>query len=325
MKNHLTRRSLLAAGALAAPISARAQPIADRAFPDRALRMIIPFPPGGAADFLGRVVGERMARSLAQPLVVENRSGAGGNIGTATAAQAEKDGHTLLLNGVPIAVNRFLFTTLPFDAERDFVPVGLIAISPNIMVVPASLPVNSVAEFVALARSRPMNYASIGNGTSLHLAGAQFNIATGLNLTHVPYRETGAANTDLMAGRVEVMFQTIAAAAGLVRGGRMKALAVTSGERAPAFAEIPTLREAGVDLVSVGWFGLFVPRGTPAERVAKLEAETLAAVRNEAVSTRIIQSGSIPRAMAGAEFGAFIAEETARLAVLVRAAGITAD
>ena len=273
MKNHLTRRFLLAAGALAAPLSARAQ-----AFPDRALRMIIPFPPGGAADFLGRVVGERMARSLAQPVVVENRSGAGGNIGTAAAAQAEKDGHTLLLNGVPIAVNRFLFATLPFDAERDFVPVGLIAISPNIMVVPTSLPANSVAEFIALARTRPMNYASIGNGTSLHLAGAQFNIATGLNLTHVPYRETGAANTDLMAGRVEVMFQTIAAAAGLVRGGRMKALAVTSGERAPAFAEVPTLREAGVDLVSVGWFGLFVPRGTPADRVAKLEAETLAAV-----------------------------------------------
>lgn len=316
---HLPRRVLLSA-ALAAPLAARAQ-----SFPDRGLRMIIPFPPGGAADFLGRSVGERLSRSLSQPVVIENRSGAGGNIGTAAAAQAEKDGHTLLLNGVPIAVNRFLFATLPFDAERDFVPVGLIAISPNIMVVPTSLPVNSVTEFVALARTRPMNYASIGNGTSLHLAGAQFNIATGLNLTHVPYRETGAANTDLMAGRVEVMFQTIAAAAGLVRGGRMKALAVTSAERAPAFAEVPTLQEAGVDLVSVGWFGLFVPRGTPADRIAKLEAETMAAVRDEAVATRIINSGSIPRAMTGVEFGAFIAEETARLALLVRAAGIRAD
>ena len=296
-----------------------------QAFPDRPLRMVVPFPPGGAADFLGRVVAEHMARSLAQPITIENRSGAGGNIGTAAAAQAERDGQTLLLNGVPIAVNRFLFATLPFDPDRDFTPIGLIALSPNIMVVPASLPVNSVAEFVALARTRPMNYASIGNGTSLHLAGAQFNIAAGLDLTHVPYRETGAANNDLMAGRVEVMFQTIAAAAELVRGGRMKALAVTSAERAPAFAEVPTLREAGVDLVSVGWFGLFVPRGVPADRAARLEAELLAAVRDDTVAARITQSGSLPRAMPGAEFAAFIAEETRRLGELVRAAGIRAD
>lgn len=319
MSHPLPRRTLLALPALL-PATAQAQ-----AFPDRPLRMIVPFPPGGAADFLGRVAGERMARGLAQPITIENRSGAGGNIGTAAAAQAERDGQTLLLNGVPIAVNRFLFATLPFDPDRDFIPVGMIAISPNIMVVPVGLPVNSVAEFVALARTRPMNYASIGNGTSLHLAGAQFNIATGLNLTHVPYRETGAANNDLMAGRVEVMFQTIAAAAELVRGGRMKALAVTSAERAPAFAEVPTLREAGVDLVSVGWFGLFVPRGVAADRVARLEAELLAAVRDESVAARITASGSLPRAMPGAEFGAFIAEETRRLGELVRAAGIRAD
>jgi tripartite-type tricarboxylate transporter receptor subunit TctC len=315
----IPRRTVLTMPTLL-PISAKAQ-----AFPDRPLRVIVPFPPGGAADFLGRVVGERMARGLAQPVTIENRTGAGGNIGTAAAAQAERDGQTLLLNGVPIAVNRFLFATLPFDAERDFTPLGMIAIVPNIMVVPVGLPANNVAEFVALARTRPMNYASIGNGTSLHLAGAQFNIATGLNLTHVPYRETGAANNDLMAGRVEVMFQTISAAAELVRGGRMKALAVTSAERAPAFGEVPTLREAGVDLVSVGWFGLFLPRGVAAERVARLETELLAAVRDEAVATRIAASGSLPRALPGAEFATFIAEETRRLGDLIRAAGIRAD
>lgn len=319
MTLRMPRRAFLATPALL-PLAAQGQ-----AFPDRGLRLIVPFPPGGAADFLGRVVGERMARGLAQPVTIENRTGAGGNIGTAAAAQAERDGHTLLLNGVPIAVNRFLFATLPFDAERDFTPLGLIAIVPNIMVVPVGLPVNNVAEFVALARTRPMNYASIGNGTSLHLAGAQFNIATGLNLTHVPYRETGAANNDLMAGRVEVIFQTIAAAAELVRGGRMKALAVTSDERAPAFENVPTLREAGVDLVSVGWFGLFVPRGVAADRTARLEAELLAAARDEAVAARITASGGIPRAMPGLEFAAFIAEETRRLGELVRAAGIRAD
>ncbi|MBR0655684.1 Bug family tripartite tricarboxylate transporter substrate binding protein [Plastoroseomonas arctica] len=314
------RRALLAAPFLAVAAPARAQ-----SFPERGLRMIIPFPPGGAADFLGRVAGEPMARALGQPVVVENRTGAGGNIGTAVAAQAERDGHTLLLNGVPIAVNRYLFATLPFDAERDFTPLAMLAIVPNIMVVPNDMPVASVAEFIALARTRPMTYASIGNGTSLHLAGAQFAIASGLELTHVPYRETGAANTDLMAGRVDVMFQTISAAAGLVRGGRMKALAVTSAERVPAFAEVPTLREAGLDLVSVGWFGLFLARGVPAARVVRLEAEALAAIRDPAVAARIEASGSLPRAMPGAEFATFIAEETQRLGALVRAAGIRAD
>jgi len=310
------RRLLLAAPTLAcAPTLAYAQ--------ERPLRVIVPFPPGGAADFLARAVAEPMGQALGQGVQIENRTGAGGNIGTAAAAQAEADGNTLLLNGLPIAVNRFLYPALPYDAERDFVPLGLIAISPNIMVVPNDLPVADVAEFVALARRRPLNYASIGNGTSLHLAGAQFALAAGVDLTHIPYRETGAANTDVMTGRVEVMFQTIAAAAGLVRGGRLKALAVTSAERAPGFESVPTLREAGVELVSVGWFGLFAPRATPAARRATLEAALQAAVAT--VSARITGSGSIPRPLRGPEFAAFIAEETSRMGALVRAAGIRAD
>ena len=302
-------------GLLAAPAAALAQP--------RAVRIIVPFPPGGAADFLARAVAEPMALALGQPVQIENRTGAGGNIGTAAAAQAEPDGNTLLLNGLPIAVNRFLYPALPYDAERDFAPLGLIAISPNIMVVPNDLPVASVAEFVALARTRPLNYASIGNGTSLHLAGAQFARAAGVALTHVPYRETSAANTDVMTGRVEVMFQIIAAAAGLLRGGRLRALAVTSAERAPGFETVPTLREAGVDLVSVGWFGLFAPRATPAARLALLAAALQAAV--PAVAARITGSGSIPRALEGAEFATFIAAETTRMGELVRATGMRAD
>jgi tripartite-type tricarboxylate transporter receptor subunit TctC len=224
----MLRRFVLAAPALLPFAAARAQ-----GFPDKPIRLVVPFPLGGAADFLGRVVGERLSRGLGQPVTIENRSGAGGNIGTAAALTAERDGHTLVLNGVPMAVNRFLFARLPFDPDADLVPLAMIALSPNIMVVPNSLPVNSVAEFVALARTRRLNYASIGNGTSLHLAGAQFAIAAGVPMDHVPYRETGAANTDVIAGRVEVMFQTIAAAADLVRSGRLKALAVTSTERAP--------------------------------------------------------------------------------------------
>jgi tripartite-type tricarboxylate transporter receptor subunit TctC len=228
------------------------------------------------------------------------------------------------LSGVNIAVNRFLYRSLPFNAERDFEPVAMIATVPNLMIVPASLPVNTVAEFVAYAKQRPgkINYASIGNGTSLHLAGAQFNSAAGIDMEHVPYKETSAANADLMAGRVDVMFQTISAAVGMARGGRVKALAVTSDRRVAAFPDVPTLQQAGVDLVTVGWFGLFVPTGVPPAYRAILEREALAAVRDPAVAARISESGSIPRGLDGKAFAAFIKEEVPRLQDVVRKAGI---
>lgn len=320
-----TRRSFLAAGAatLAAPTLLHAQD----AYPSRPLRMVVPFPPAGAADFLGRTVGERLSQSLGQQVLVENRAGAGGNIGTQAAAQGDREGYTLLLTGVPFAVNRFLFRTLPFEPERDFEPVALIATVPNLMIVPADSPANTVEEFIAYARKRPgqVNFASIGNGTSLHLAGAQFSNTTRLDMVHVPYKETGTANADLMAGRVDVMFQTISAAAGLVRGNKVKALAVTSDVRVAAFANVPTLREAGVDLVTVGWFGLLLPAGVPAARKALLEKQALAAIGDPAVSARIADSGCIPRPMNGKDFGAFIADETRRLGEVVRSAGIVAS
>ncbi len=257
---------VLALPVLALPV--RARPV--RAQQARPLRVVVPFPAGGAADSLGRVVGERVGRALGQPAAVENRTGAGGNVGTAAAAQG--DANTVLLNSAPLAVNRFLFAQPPFDAERDFAAIGMIAVVPNIMVVPTALPVTSVAGFAALAHaSGPASYASIGNGTSLHLAGAQFALAAGVNQEHAPYRKTGAANADLIAGRVEVMFQTVSAAAEAVRAGRMRALAVTSAERAPGFAEVPALREAGADPVPVGFFGLWSPAGVPGARRAALE------------------------------------------------------
>jgi tripartite-type tricarboxylate transporter receptor subunit TctC len=320
-----TRRLFLAAGAAA--VAAPALLHAQDAYPSRPLRMVVPFPPAGAADFLGRTVGERLAQSLGQQVLIENRAGAGGNIGTQAAAQGDRDGYTLLLTGVPFAVNRFLFRTLPFEPERDFEPVALIATVPNLMIVPADSPANTVEEFIAYARKRPgqVNFASIGNGTSLHLAGAQFSNTTKLDMVHVPYKETGTANADLMAGRVDVMVQTISAAAGLVRGNKVKALAVTSDVRVPAFASVPTLREAGVDLVTVGWFGLLLPSQVPAARKALLEKQALAAIGDPAVSARIADSGCIPRPMNGKDFGAFIADETRRLGEVVRSAGIVAS
>lgn len=321
----LNRRSFVAAGiAAAAPLGAAAQGTA--AFAARPIRIVVPFPAAGAADFLGRAVSDAMARSLGTTITIENRPGAGGNIGTAAALQGDRDGRTLLLTGVPYAVNRYLFKTLPFDPDRDFVPVGLIAVVPNLMIVPAQSPFNTVAEFVAHAKSRPgaVNYASIGSGTSLHLAGAQFNLAAGVEMVHVPYKETGTANADLMAGRVDVMFQTISAAAGLAKGGKVKALAVTSDRRAGAFPDVPTLQEAGVNLVSVGWFGLMAPSSVTPATLAALEAATIAAVNDSAIAKRIADSGSLARPMKSAEFGRFIAGETQRLGQVVKAAGIEA-
>ena len=314
----MRRRMVLASAVLSRPALAQ----------DRPLRLIVPYPPGGASDFVGRVVGERMGRGLGQAVVVENRPGAGGNLGTEIGLRAAPDGQTVTLGAIgTLAVNRFLFRTLPYDPDRDVAPISLLALVPNLMVVPPTLPVASVAEFVAWAKPRggAVNFGSIGNGTSQHLAGVQFNMLTGTEMQHVPYRDPAQVNTDLMEGRVQVLFQSISGVAEMARAGRMKALAVTGEDRVPAFAALPTLREAGVDVTTVGWFGLVAPAATPAPVLARLEAAALEAVRDPSVAERIVGTGSIPRAEGADAFRRFIALETTRLQAIVRASGATAD
>ncbi len=206
-------------------------------------------------------------------------------------------------------------------------PVSLLALVPNLMVVPPSLPVNSVAEFTDWARARggAVSFGSIGNGTSQHLAGVQFNMLTGTQMVHVPYRDPAQVNTDLMEGRVQVLFQSISGVADLARAGRMKPLAVTGEDRVPAFPGLPTLREAGVEVTTVGWFGLVAPAGIPSPILARLEAEAMAAIADPAVAARIGEMGSIPRAEGRVAFTRFVAEETGRLQAIVRASGAVAD
>jgi tripartite-type tricarboxylate transporter receptor subunit TctC len=314
----MRRRILFVAPLLARPALAQ----------DRPLRLIVPYPPGGASDFIGRVVGERMARGLGQAVVVENRPGAGGNLGTEIGLRAAPDGQTLTLGAIgTLAVNRFLFRSLPYDPDRDAAPISLLALVPNLMVVPPGLPVASVAEFVAWARPRggAVNFGSIGNGTSQHLAGVQFNMLTGTAMQHVPYRDPAQVNTDLMEGRVQVLFQSISGVAEMARAGRMRALAVTGEDRVPAFAALPTLREAGVDVTTVGWFGLIAPAATPAPVLARLEAAAMEAVRDPGVAERIMATGSLPRAEGAEAFRRFIALETTRLQAIVQASGAVAD
>jgi tripartite-type tricarboxylate transporter receptor subunit TctC len=318
----LPRRALLAGLAVATALPARAQ----AAYPAHGLKLIVAFGPGGAADFLGRVVADRMTGSLGQPVQVENRAGAGGNIGANAVVQGEKEGYTILLHAQGLAANRFLFKDLPYDPDKDLAPVALIAEMPNLMVVSPDLRAGTVAEFVALAKARPgMTYGSIGNGTSMHIAGALFAKAAGVEMQHVPYRDTAAVNSDVMKGRVDVVFQTFSAAASLVQGGQMKALAVTGDARAPGLPAVPTLREAGLDLSTSGWWGLFVSSAVAPERRRRLEAEVLAAVNDPAVSSRIVANGGLPKPMDGASFARFIASETERFRSVVGQAGMVAD
>ncbi len=319
-----TRRALAALPLFAWPLPALTQ----EAWPSRPLRFVVPYPPGGASDFLARLAAEHMTRTLGQPVVVDNRSGAGGNLGTELVARSVPDGYTLALGAIgTLAVNRFLFRALPYDPDRDFAPVSLIGIVPNLMVVPPQLPVTNVEEFLAYVRARPgqINYGSIGNGTSQHLAGVQFDMIAGTRMVHVPYRDPAQVNTDLMEGRVQVLFQSISAVAELARSGRMRALAVTGGERVPAFPDTPTLRERGLDITTTGWFGMVAPAGTPEAVLERLNAAVNAAMADSRVARRVIESGSIPRAGSRAGFAAFIAEETTRLREIVRVSGAVAD
>jgi tripartite-type tricarboxylate transporter receptor subunit TctC len=317
----IDRRTALAL--LAVPALARAQ-----AYPDRPIRMIVPGPAAGAGDLVTRIVTERMQRPLGQPIAVENRPGAGTNIGMAMVARAAPDGYTLGLPSVAShAVNRWLYRTLPFDPVADFAPIGLMALVPNLMVVSPSLPVTNVSEFIVYARARPgeLNYGSVGAGSSQHLAGVQFDMITGTRMTHVPYNQGGQMNTDLMEGRVQVLFQSVSAVAELARAGRVRALACTGAERLAAFPDVPTLREAGVDIVTTGWFGLAAPAGTPVPILDRLSAALSESLADADVQARLVRGGAVPRDLPRERFAAFMAEQTAAMQAVVRASGATVD
>jgi tripartite-type tricarboxylate transporter receptor subunit TctC len=316
------RRALLAL-ALAAPVTANAE-----TWPTRPIRFIATGPAGGAGDVITRIVMERVSRGLGQPIVVENRPGAGTNIGAAAVARAAPDGYTIGLASLASnAVNVSLYRSLPFDPAKDFEPVGLMATVPNMLVTPNSLPARSVAEFIALCRAAPrgFRYGSIGAGSSQHLAGAQFGLATGCTLEHIAYTGAGALNTDLINGRIEVSFVSISSAAELARAGQMRALAVSSPERVPAFPELPTIREAGVNLTSGGWFGVMAPAGTPAAVLDRLAREVSAALADPDTAARIVATGATPQDISRSAFATFMAEETATWREVVRRSGATVD
>ncbi len=328
-----TRRHLLAAAALPLfPRAARAQ----AGWPARAVRIVVPFAAGGTTDILARALAPELQRAFGQPFVVDNKPGAGGNNGAAEVAKAPGDGYTLLMGTVGThAINPSLYPKMPYDHVKDFVPVTLVAGVPNVLVLnPASAQrygINTVVDLIRAARANPgkLNVASSGNGTSIHLAAELFKSLTGTFMLHLPYRGSGPALIDLMAGNVDLMFDNLPSAMPHIKSGRLKALAVTSGVRSGALPELPTIAEAGGSLLrnyeASSWFGLLAPAGTPAEVVLRVQQETAKALATPAIKDRLLAQGANPGGMSPAEFAKFIDAETKKWAIVVKASGAKVD
>lgn len=320
----ITRRAMIGALAIA-PSAVRAQD-----WPARQPRLVLPFPPGGTADVLGRTLAERLGAAVGQAVVVENRSGASGNIAAELVARAAPDGYTFFLGTQGThAANAALFQRLPYDPIKDFVAVAPLAIVPNILVVHPSLPARTVAEFIAYAKANPgrLRFGSSGNGTSIHLAGEMFKVATGVEMEHVPYRGSAPAQTDLLAGRIELMFELLPGTIGQIRAGGVRPIAVASRARMAALPDVPTFTEAGVPgFVTGAWFGVFAPAGTPdpvVRRVAAAMAEMTGP--NGSLVQRLGELGAEHLTATPEEFSAFIVSETARWADVVKRSGARLD
>ncbi|CAM3811504.1 tripartite tricarboxylate transporter substrate binding protein [Paracidovorax anthurii] len=315
----------LAAAALAAP-TAQAQ--APGAWPDKPIRLVVPYPAGGNADTTARLLSTQLSERLGQPVVVDNRPGGSGTIGAAAVAKAAPDGYTLLLDATAFTVNPSLFPKLPYDAAQDFVPVSLITQAPLLMVVPATSPFHTVADVVQAARARPgqLTFASAGNGGAQHLAGELFKQGAQVSMTHIPYRGGAPALTDLVGGQVDLMFSATSASGPFVRSGKLRALAITSAQRADGWQQVPTLAASGLPGFQVSeWNGLFAPAGTPRPVVDRLEAEARAIVASPALQRRFAEMGVQGVGSSARDFGAFVKAETAQWTRVVRASGIRID
>jgi tripartite-type tricarboxylate transporter receptor subunit TctC len=298
-------------------------------YPVRPIRFIVPFAPGGGGDIVGRIVGQRLSERLGKPLIVDNRGGAGGTLGTDLAAKDAPDGYTLLLGNVgPLALSPSLYPGLSYAPARDLAPVTMVASFPNLLVSNASLPVKSVQELVAYAKARPgkLNFASAGSGTSTHLAAELFKSEAGIDVVHVPYKGGAAALTDVISGQVAYYFGSLPSSLPLARSGKLRALAVTSLKRSPAAPDIPTVAESGYrGFETSAWYGLLVPAGTPRDIIAKLNAGTMFVLGLPDVKERLAQEGSEPMGNSPAEFGAYIKSEIAKWASVVKTAHVKAD
>jgi tripartite-type tricarboxylate transporter receptor subunit TctC len=300
----------------------------SQSYPARPIRMIIPFSPGGATDTPARLIAQKLPDAIGQPVIVDNRPGAGSAIGSEIVAKAQPDGYTLLLTGTPFAAISTLYGKLPFDPARDFVGIMQVASAPNVLAVHPSLPARSVQELIAIAQARPgkVDYASGGSGGATHLFMSLFLSMARISMTHVPYKGSGPATVDLLGGQVKVGLPGIAIAIPHARAGRLVPLGVTSAQRVPQFPDVPSIAEAGVPgYDATVWFGLLAPRGTPAAAISRLHREIVKVVRLPEVESAYLATGTLPVTSTPAEFGAFVKAEIAKWGRVVREAGIRTE
>jgi tripartite-type tricarboxylate transporter receptor subunit TctC len=317
-----TRTIALAAALLLGAPLAQAQ-----TYPTRPIQVIVPFAGGSASDVVMRVLLERMGTALGHRFIVDNRPGAGGNTGTAAATKAAPDGYTLVMSSVgPLAANKTLYRELGYDPEHDLVPISLFATLPNVIVISTKLPINSLKEFIAYAKSHPkeLNYGSVGIGSSQHLAGAYFEQVAGIEMTHVPYRNIAQYVPDLIAGSVQTGFQFLPNVSTPLKTGDARALAVTSPTRMSALPDVPTAREAGLDgYETYGWLALLAPKDTPRAIIDRLNAEVAAAIKDETVKARFLELGAEPVATSPEETARFISAELKKWHDIITKAGIS--
>jgi tripartite-type tricarboxylate transporter receptor subunit TctC len=319
-------QALLLAGVLA--FASTSLP-AQAPYPNRPIQLVVPVPPGGAADFIARTVGAKLAEALGQPVVINNRGGAGGTIASAGVAKADPDGYTLLLNSITThGIGPHLYTSLPYDPERDFSPIILLARLPLIMTVNASVPAKSVKDVVELAKAQPgqLAFASSGNGGAPHLAGELFKKVTGTSLLHVPYRGSGPAVVDLIAGRTAIMFDAAPSLLPFITAGKLRPLAAASGQRHRLLPEIPTFAELGHGGMDISlWYGIAAPAGTPQPVVRRLNSELAKILEVPGIRESFAKQGADPAGGSPEQFDAFIREESARWREVVKQAGIKPD
>jgi tripartite-type tricarboxylate transporter receptor subunit TctC len=296
-------------------------------YPNRPIRLVVTVPPGGAADFIARLVGAKLSESLAQPVLVENRGGAGGTIAAETVAKAPPDGYTLLQNSITThGVGPHLYAKLPYDPVKDFAAVSALAVLPLIMSVNAEIPAKTVDELIRLSKTSSLNFASSGNGGAPHMAAELFKSVTGATITHVPYKGSGPAVADLVGGRVQIMFDAAPSLIQHVRSGKLRVLAAASPQRNRLLPEVPTFAELGhPDVVVSLWYGLLAPAGTPDAVIDKLNRETVKALNAPEVREKLLAQGAEPMPGSAQQFSAFMQAERARWAPVVRQAGVKLD
>ncbi len=340
MQINRTRRSALAACAQAAFLCALAATtnlsLAQSGWPNKQVRIVVPFAPAGTTDILARAIAPELSKAFGQTFYVDNKPGAGGNLGADIVAKSPADGYTLLMGTVGThGINRALYEKMPFDPIKDFSPITLVAGVPNVMVVNAEKAkernINTVADFIAYAKANPakLNMASSGNGTSIHLSGELFKSMSGTFMVHFPYKGSSPALLDLVGGATDVMFDNLPSSLQLIKSGKLKALAVTSNQRSSALPDVPTLEQAGGPALkgfdASSWFGLLAPAGTPPETVARIQQEVSKALNSPAIKEKLLAQGAIPSGNSPAEFAKFIDAEHKKWAQVVKNSGAKVD